>query len=394
METVKSVVVVGAGPVGLMVALGLARKGIDVTVLEAEKSSSEAPRAAVYYPVSLDVLESLGLFDDIKAAGYTSTEFQFRVPEKKTVISLDSSVLNGAVKYPYNLHLGQHALSVIILEHLARLPNVDIRWNNRVVDIQQDGKQVSVEIETANGRIRLLTEWLVGTDGGRSTVRTLLGISFEGHTWPDRFVATNVRYDFEKYGYAPINQVADPVNWAVIARLGQENLWRLTYGEDPNLSEEECLRRIPEHYAAILPDPRDFEIVAASPYRIHERCAVTFRAGHVLLAGDAAHVCNPCGGMGLTTGIIDAAVLCDALSAVISGTGSETLLDFYAAERRRVFLEVTTAIASNFKRALSERDPQRRSDDENYMRHSSLTSEAGRSAMMYPAAVLGAPLPL
>jgi 2-polyprenyl-6-methoxyphenol hydroxylase-like FAD-dependent oxidoreductase len=157
--------------------------------------------------------------------------------------------------------------------------------------------------------------------------------------------------------------VSDPVDWAVVAVLGKDDMWRVTYGEDASLPEEEARRRIPEHYAKILPGSEPYEIVASSPYRVHERCAPTFRVGRALLAGDAAHVCNPCGGMGLTTGVIDAMAVVDTLSAVIAKRAPDSVLDFYSQERRRVFLEVTSPLASNFKRMLSEKDPARRAQD-------------------------------
>ena len=104
-------------------------------------------------------------------------------------------------------------------------------------------------------------------------------LPFDGHTWPERFVATNVEYDFERHGYEPANMIADAVNWAVVARLGQENLWRVTFAEDAELPEESLEQRIRERYALLLPDPgARIGLAAFSPYRVHERCAPVFRA--------------------------------------------------------------------------------------------------------------------
>ena len=195
-------------------------------------------------------------------------------------------------------------------------------------------------------------------------------------TWPDRFVATNIEYPFEDFGYAPSNMIADPVNWAVVARLGKENLWRLTYGEDASLDEASLLDRLPARFAQILPDPSlPYRIDNFSPYRLHQRSATTYRVERVLLAGDAAHATNPCGGLGLTGGVLDADVLSDALGAVIAGRADESLLDCYAEERRRVFLEVTSPLAINFKRMLSESDPARRQEDMRRMMAQSRSGE-------------------
>lgn len=393
MEHLGGVIISGAGPVGLVTALGLARAGVKVTLVDAAPAINDSPRAAIYYPTTLDVLERYGLLEDALRVGYKSTEFQFRSPREDTVISLDSSILEGMVRYPYNLHLGQHILADLVLQHLSRYPNAEVRWNTNLVGLEQDQRGVTVKVETADGPQELRADWLVGSDGARSTVRRLLDLSFDGHTWPDRFVATNVRFDFEKYGFAPINQVSDPVNWAVVARLGQENIWRCTFGEDPSLPEDEVLRRVPERYAAILPGPDSYEIVAASPYRVHERCVPAMRVGRALLAGDAAHICNPCGGMGLTTGIIDAVELADALSAVIARQRDDTVLDFYSEERLRVFRECTSPTASHIKRVLSEKDPHKRHEDEQAYRSAAGNVDIGRKAMMYPAGVIGRPFP-
>lgn len=394
MENIGGVLVSGAGPVGLLTALGLAKAGVRVTLLDAAATINDSPRAAIYYPVVQDVLERYGLLADAVEAGYQSTEFQFRVPATGTAIKISTSILDGLVAHPSNLHLGQHTLAELVLRHLQRYPNADVRWGTAVVGMQQDRDGVTVRVDGADGQRDLRGEWLIGADGARSTVRKLMELPFEGHTWPDRFVATNVRFDFGKYGFAPINQVSDPVDWAVVARLGKDDLWRCTFGEDASLDEADVFKRIPERYAAILPSSESYEIVSASPYRVHERCAPTFRIGRVLLAGDAAHVCNPCGGLGLTTGLMDAVMAVDALSAVISGEAGPDLLDFYSQERRRVFLEVSSPLASNFKRLLAEKDPQKRLEDEAFYRAAAEDIEFGRNTLLYTGTVAGNPLPL
>jgi 2-polyprenyl-6-methoxyphenol hydroxylase-like FAD-dependent oxidoreductase len=365
MERRGGVIVVGAGPVGFLTALGLARQGIPVTLLEAEERINDSPRAAVYFPTTVRILARLGVLEDALAIGLKSWAFTFRVPSTGQVVSVDNRLTApGDDESTYNLHFGQHILARIVMQHLERLPHAEIRWNARVVGLKQDAKSVTVTTESPDGsRAELQADWVIGTDGGRSSVRNLLGLPFEGHTWPDRFVATNLFYDFKKYGFGPANMVSDPVDWAVVAVLGKDDMWRVTYGEDASLPEEEARRRIPEHYAKILPGSEPYEIVASSPYRVHERCAPTFHVGRALLAGDAAHVCNPCGGLGLTTGVIDAMAVVDTLAAVIAGRADESVLDFYSQERRRVYLEVTSPLASNFKRMLSEKDPARRAQD-------------------------------
>jgi 2-polyprenyl-6-methoxyphenol hydroxylase-like FAD-dependent oxidoreductase len=359
------VVIVGAGPVGLLTALGLARQGVEVTVLDSEPEVVRSPRAAVYFHTTISILRKLGLSDEAHEIGLSSTEFMMHWLETGEVVSSDMrDALEPGQEFDHNLHFGQHILAELVMRHLARLPNTEVLWNHTVKALAQTESEARVAVDTEDGEVVFEADWVIGTDGARSTVRKLAGQPFEGFTWPDRFVATNIEYPFLDYGFCNANMVVDPINWAVIGRLGRENLWRLTYGEDAGLDEASILERLPERFAAILPDPSvPYRIDNFSPYRVHQRSAPTFRVGRVLLAGDAAHACNPCGGLGLTGGVLDADMLSDALGAVIAGRTDESLLDFYSRERRHVFLEVTSPMSTNFKRLLSESDPERRAQD-------------------------------
>jgi 2-polyprenyl-6-methoxyphenol hydroxylase-like FAD-dependent oxidoreductase len=361
----RQVVIVGAGPVGLLTALGLARQGIEVTVLDSEPEVVRSPRAAVYFHTTLSILKKLGLSEEAHEIGLSSTEFRMHWLESGEVMSSDMrDALEPGQEFDHNLHFGQHILAELVMRHLARLPRTQVLWNHTVKALGQADGSARVAVDTEEGEVVFEADWVIGTDGARSTVRKLAGLPFEGFTWPDRFVATNIEYPFLEHGFCNANMVVDPVNWAVIGRLGREPLWRLTYGEDASLDEASILDRLPERFAAILPDPSiPYRIDNFSPYSVHQRCAPSFRLGRVLLAGDAAHACNPCGGLGLTGGVIDADALADALGAVITGRADDRVLDFYAAERRRVFLEVTSPMSSNFKRLLSEADPARRAHD-------------------------------
>jgi 2-polyprenyl-6-methoxyphenol hydroxylase-like FAD-dependent oxidoreductase len=297
--------------------------------------------------------------------------------------------------YPYNAHLGQHLLAQLVLKHFSARPGAVMRWRTTLVGLQQDESGATLTVETPQGREQIRALWVVGADGARSTVRNLVSLPFEGHTWPERFVATNVAYDFDRYGYEPANMVADPVNWAVVARLGRENLWRVTFSEDAGLPEESIEQRIRARYAILLPDPAaPYQIVAFSPYRVHERCAPAFRVNRILLAGDAAHACNPCGGMGLTGGVIDAAALVEVLTAVCAGRASQSVLDFYAAERRRVFLEVSSPIATDFKRRMSEPDLGRQRAEFEEFRRQAEDPERRSLSTALSKLVEGEPMPV
>lgn len=395
MEDLGDVIVVGAGPVGFLTALGLARRGIPVTLLEAEDGINSSPRAAIYFPTTLEILDRLGLLADAEAIGLPSTRFSMRYPDAGEIVYSDlRNTLPPGTQYDHNLHFGQHLLAELVSQHLNRLANARVLWNHKVESLSQDRNGVTLGVATPEGPRELHADWVIGTDGARSSVRRLLGLPFEGHTWPDRFIATNVEYDFEKYGFELANMISDPVNWAVVARLGRENLWRVTFGEDAALAEDDVHARIPQHYAAIFPGNEPYCILAASPYRVQERCAPAFRIGRTMLAGDAAHACNPCGGLGLTTGVIDADALIAVMSAVIEGKAGESVLDFYATERKRVFHDVTSPIATNFKRVLSEKDPVKRAEDLRNFRDNMENPDNSPASTSLSKLIFGNPMPV
>lgn len=391
----RDVVIVGAGPVGFVTAMGLARQGIDVTLIDSEPGIVNSPRAAIYFPVTLELLDRLGVVEDCLAIGFHCHQLAMRYPEVGEVIAFDYEA--GALPeqtYKFNLHFGQHELAGVIADHLLQLPHARVLWEHRLVDLAQDGERVLLGINTPEGHKEISARWVIGADGARSTTRHLLGMDFEGFTWPERFVATNVEADLKSLGYFDTNMVVDPVNWAVIARLSRGQLWRLTYGEDGALDEATMWERIPDRYRAFMPADMPYRIVQAAPYRCHERCAPSFRADRVLLAGDAAHACNPCGGLGLTTGVMDANALFQLLGAVIHGRASEEVLDYYARERRRIFLEITSPSAQHFKKQLGQPDPAKRAEQREALRKSMENPSTAQMAAVISRRIVGDALPL
>ena len=362
--TRDEVLIVGAGPVGLLGALGLAQAGVKVTLIEREPNIVDSPRAVVYHWAVLEGLERLGLLESAMALGFTKQDYSYLVFRTKERISWSLEALAGITPHPFNVHLGQNKLAELALERLQGMANFSVHWNARFVGLEQDGSGVTVKVQTPDGLRELRAGWVIGADGAASSVRHALGLSFEGFTWPERFVATNVYYDFESDGYARATLLIDPQYGAVIAKIDKEGLWRCTYCEDTTLPEEGILERMPEYFKVTLSRPAEYKLAMHSPYRMHQRAAERFRLGRVVLAGDAAHATNPAGGLGLTSGLFDIFVLYEALAAVIHGEATDELLDRYAAERRRVFLEYASPRASENKRLIyHSRDPVRLEED-------------------------------
>lgn len=360
----SSVVIVGAGPVGLINALGLARAGVDVAVLETHPAIIPEPRAMTYHWTVLEGMDRLGLLDDMIAEGFKLEEMCYRIFKTGEVIKLNIGHLKGYVKHPYAVVLGQDQLEQIVLRHLQKYPNVQIHWNTAMTDLSQDDTGVTINAEQDGNKVTFRGDWAIGADGARSLVRKAIDVDFEGMTWPQRFVATNVYYDFEKYGWDECNYLVDPEFGAVIAKVTTAGLWRVTFSEDAGLPADDVEERIQAYYDRVLPGDKNYRMTLHSVYNMHQRIAEKLRVGRVLLAGDAAHVTNPTNGFGLVSGMLDSQVLSEALGAVIQGQAPEAVLDRYAEDRKRVFTETASPSSVETKRLVFHSDDAARLEDD------------------------------
>lgn len=387
MTAKTDVLIVGAGPVGMLTALTLAQGGASVRVIEREPHIINSPRAAVYFPSTLVVLEELGIIDDLDAIGFRNRSFGTHVPE----FGYSSVVVNkpiDGIKYDYQIHVGQHDVARVAMEHGQKL-GVEVLFGRELLSFTDGADGVVAQVQGRDGPETFSAKWLIGCDGARSTVRKLAGIDFEGHTWPERFVATNVKFPFTELGYCQANFVCDPVNMAVIAQLDTDGLWRCTYMEDSSLPEESFAERIHQRYEWFMQGRKDYQIVSASPYMLHQRAGETLVKGHVLLAGDAAHATNPCGGLGLTSGLWTGVVLADVLGAVLRGEEDESILQRFSDERRRVFWEVVSPAATENKRMLQEKDPEQRQKDLGFIKALDTDPESGAMLNLFAYKVIG-----
>ena len=342
-------IVVGGGPTGFITALGLAQAGSKVLLIEAEDAVIDSPRAAVYHWSALDGLERLGIREEAERTGFAKQDYLWLVRKTGERIEYDLSVLEGRTAFPYNIHLGQDRLAQIACDRLARMANAEIRFGTTLTALAQDEDSVRIRIEGPEGPQFLAARYLVGADGAGSMVRKGLGQAFEGMTWPERFVATNVYHDFESADYGLTTMVIDDEWGAVIVKIARDGLWRCTYMEDASLPERTFLERVPAAYEHLLPGEGGYRLDRAAPYRMHQRCAETFRKGRAVLVGDAAHVTNPTGGLGLTGGLFDAFALWPTLAAVLLDGADPALLDTWADERRAIFLDKTSPMACTYK---------------------------------------------
>lgn len=357
------VLIVGAGPVGLVAATLLAREGIRVTMLETSSSLPKDLRASTFHPPTLDMLQPLGVVETLITRGLVCPTWQYRDRQEGTIATFDLGVLATDTRYPFRLQCEQWKLTEALRDLLAGLPDVKIDYEATAVDMSQDDSGVSLTIERPDGsRERLEGRFLIGADGARSTIRKLTGVAFDGLTIPEIFLTMSTTFEFADalQDLAPIAYITDPQEWAVLLRT--PTLWRVLLPTDPSQSEDEM--KAPEalerRLQALAPKPGSYDVVHATAYRVHERVAERYVHGRVFLAGDAAHLNNPLGGMGMNGGVHDAVNLAGRLAAVWRGAPLDTM-QRYERQRRKVAIDTVQAQTLRNRKIMNERDPAARS---------------------------------
>jgi 3-(3-hydroxy-phenyl)propionate hydroxylase len=335
------VLIAGAGPVGLVAAAHLARAGVLVTVFEEGADLSTESRASTFHPPTLDMLDALGAAGPLIAQGLKAPTFQYRTKQHGLLAEFNFAAISDATKHPYRVQSEQSKLTRILFDQMRGHPNFDLQFGSRIVGANQDASGIDVTIERDGHREVRRGRYLIGADGASSMVRRSLGIEFEGFTWPDRLLVVSTPFDFFSAisGLSSVTYVADPQRWYFLLQI--PGLWRAMFlvnedASDERVQTEEFAQSL---MAGVVPGITNYEISHTTLYKVHQRVAKTFKLGRAFLVGDAAHINNPLGGMGMNGGIHDAVNLAERLAAVWHGRAGEAELDRYDQQRRLVTLE-------------------------------------------------------
>ncbi|WP_177212840.1 FAD-dependent oxidoreductase [Geodermatophilus ruber] len=367
----RPVVVVGAGPVGMTAAATLAHEGLPVVIVELHPEPRPDWRASTFHAATLELLESIEITDQMHAEGLVVPTYQFRDRVEGLVAEFDFRLLADETRYPYRLQLNQQHLVRMLFDRLQQDPGVQLRFGTRLTGLRVAGDGPVLELEGPDGHTELAASYVIGADGPRSAVRNAVGVPFEGFTYPERFAITSTSVDLQQLlpDLGHVNYVADPEEWLFILRTPEA--WRVVWPVPPELSAEEAgdPDRLQRQLQRVAPCEPGYPVIDHQVYNVHQRVAAAMRVGPVLLAGDAAHINSPIGGVGLNSGIHDAMDAARRLGRIARGEADvEAELATYDRVRRTVALEYVQADTQRNTDRLRERDDAVRRQHQDDMR--------------------------
>ncbi|MFY0634327.1 MAG: FAD-dependent monooxygenase [Vannielia sp.] len=362
-EKTERVLIVGAGPVGLVAAASLAEAEIPVTILERSGDLPQDLRASTFHPPTLDMLDRFGISEQLVARGLICPNWQFRDRSEGIVAHFDLGLLSDETNHPYRLQCEQWKLTEALRARLEASDCVEMIYGAIGTELAQDADGVTLTAERADGSTEILKgRYLIACDGAHSRMRKSLGIEFEGLTIPEIFLSMSTEFDFAKAipDLAPIAYLTDPEEWAVLLRT--PSLWRVLLPTDPSMTDEQIKdpALMERRLQKLCPKDGPYDVAHATAYRVHQRVAKEYVKGRAFLAGDSAHLNNPLGGMGMNGGIHDAVNLVEKLIPVWRGEAELSSLDRYERQRRQVCIDTVQEQSMRNRKMMAEHDPEAR----------------------------------
>jgi 3-(3-hydroxy-phenyl)propionate hydroxylase len=338
------VVVVGAGPVGLTLANILGLQGVRTLVVDERDTLIDYPRGVGLDDESLRTFQAIGLVDRILPHTVPNQILRF-VDAKRRVLA-EMAPPDACFGWPKRNGFVQPLVDAELLSGLGRFEHVEVRWSHPMTSCDETADAVTVELDGEDGPTRLRARYVVGCDGGRSTTRRLMGVSFDGTTSPTRWLVVDIAND--PLGHPNSEVGADPQRPYASISIAH-GIRRFEFMIHANETDEQAedpafLARM---LSSMVPHPDRVDVIRHRIYTHHSRIAGAFRRGRLLLAGDAAHLMPVWQGQGYNSGIRDAANLGWKVAAVVNGYAEDALLDTYDVERRkhaRAMIDLSTMV--------------------------------------------------
>jgi 2-polyprenyl-6-methoxyphenol hydroxylase-like FAD-dependent oxidoreductase len=356
------VAVVGGAPVGLLTALLLARAGVDTALVEKAVDVETDLRASTFHPPTLDLLDDIGLGQALVAQGLISPQWQVRLHPEGHRAVFDLGVIANATRHPFWLQCEQWKLSRLLLAALRAEPSAAILFDTEVFEVELEEERVTLSLKGAKAPGKLRASYVVGADGARSVVRQALGFAFDGETYPETTLLATTTFPFDEELDGLTNVAYCWTANGNFSLLRVPGRWRVSIypREDLPIETQITEEAVEASLQEIVARPAGYEVLERRPYRVHKRIAPHYYRERVALAGDAAHLNSPSGGMGLNGGLHDAFELVAALREIRAGTPLARRFDLYERRRRPVALEQMIAQSDANRSRMREKDPAKR----------------------------------
>ena len=369
----KRILIVGAGPVGLFAATRLVGFGIPIVLIDKISAVSDDIRASTIHPPTLEMMEPYGISDEILKTGVKVPQWQIRNHTTGEKVIFDLNCIADVTNYPYRVQFEQNKICEIMNRNLQNEPLADIRYDTEFISVRQDDASVLIEVKSQEDVYEIQGELLIAADGGNSRIRERLGIEFTGSTYPERTVLVTTPFAFNKY----INDLSgvsycwnEKGNFSL---LQLPELWRASLYFPEDMSAEDALadEQIQQQLDDICPNQGPFEIVDKRVYRVHQRIVSQYDHGRIVLAGDAAHINSPSGGMGMNGGLHDAHNLTEKIHEIWQSANIDNyahFLSLYSRQRRPIAEEQIIKQADENRKRMTEKNHNKRSRSLEHLR--------------------------
>jgi 3-(3-hydroxy-phenyl)propionate hydroxylase len=388
------VIIAGAGPSGSTLALCLARKNIPVVLLEKCDSLPIDLRASTFHPISLDLIAELDpwIAEQMLDKGLRVSTYQYRDRQSGDTATFDMSLIADATAFPFRLQLEQYELTQLNCERLQTFDCVDLRFGHEVTGYEESDDGVTVTIATDRGSETLAGSFVVSAEGARSCIRKQSGLGYLGFTYDEKFLVVSTPFPFEDVfeDFSFVNYVADPEEWCVVLRT--DKLWRVLFPTTPeNEGDEDLLLSddfIQERLHHLHDKAGDYEIRHRSLYPVNQRVAEMYYQGRMALIGDACHINNPLGGMGMNGGLHDAFCLGEKFDRIFND-GADHASEFahYDRQRKDVAVRFVQDHTIQNKKLMESTDPDVQKKRQKMLMETAADPQAAREFLLERAMI-------